>query len=550
MTTGQPEPWSTRWRYRFSGLAAAVVMFCLSLTPSLLPRGYLFQGLISGLLAAIGYGLGTLAVWLGEQVAGRTAPRVGPMAWKVFAGAATIACVVFLYLGSRWQTQIHHLIGLDPPPRIGYLLVLPIAVVTAAGWVGLARLLRRAAQRLGAFLSRWITAAAARVAAGLVVVLLLLGILNGVVLRAAFNAADASFRTLNGETHADVAAPADPMRSGGPGSLVTWDSLGNQGRQFIGGSTEVTRLEQFGGPGARPPIRVYVGLDASESSRQRAALAVRELRRTGAFDRAVLCLITTTGTGWVNEQAVDPLEYMYRGDTALVATQYSYLPSPISFLVDKERARDAGRDLFDAVYAEWSRLPTTDRPKLLVLGESLGSFGAEAAFSGPADIRNRTDGMLLIGPPNSNQLWNEFRTDRDPGSPEVLPVYENGATIRFAADPADLTRPAGAWTTPRVVYLQYPSDPITWWSPRLMVSRPDWLTEPRGADVLPAVRWYPFVTFWQVTADMAVSNNVPAGHGHNFGATPTAAWAQIAAPPGWTSERTSALARLLADSGR
>ena len=46
--------------------------------------------------------------------------------------------------------------------------------------------------------------------------------------------------------------------------------------------------------------------------------------------------------------AVDPMEYMYNGDTAMVAMQYSYLPSWISFLVDKERAREAGRDLFDA----------------------------------------------------------------------------------------------------------------------------------------------------------------------------------------------------------
>ena len=87
-----------------------------------------------------------------------------------------------------------------------------------------------------------------------------------------------------------------------------------------------------------------------------------------------------------------------------------------------------------------------------------------------------------------------------------------------------------------MVYLQHPSDPITWWSPALMVRRPDWLAEPRGYDVLPSMRWFPFVTFWQVTADMAVSNGVPAGHGHNFGATPVAAWAHIAPPDGWTAD--------------
>ena len=130
----------------------------------------------------------------------------------------------------------------------------------------------------------------------------------------------------------------------------------------------------------------------------------------------------------------------------------------------------------------WSRLPLGQRPQLLVFGESLGSFGAESAFSGVDDIRNRVDGMLLVGPPNRNELWRELVADRDPGSPEVLPTYEQGATVRFAADPAtDLDRPATAWDQPRVVYLQHPSDPIVWWAPRLMVSRPDWLAEPRGA---------------------------------------------------------------------
>jgi uncharacterized membrane protein len=195
----------------------------------------------------------------------------------------------------------------------------------------------------------------------------------------------------------------------------------------------------------------------------------------------------------------------------------------------------------------WSRLPRETRPKLLVFGESLGSFGAEAAFSGTDDIRNRTDGMLLVGPPNRNQLWTGYVTDRDPGSPEVLPLIDQGSTVRFAAVPADLDRPTASWETPRVIYLQYPSDPITWWSPRLMVRRPDWLTEPRGSDVLPSMRWYPFVTFWQVSADMAFANGVPAGHGHNFGAMPVMAWAQIAPPEGWTAARTASLTQLISE---
>src|SRR5262245_22688766 len=47
----------TFWRHLcFGGLAGALVFFCLSLTPSLLPRGWGVQGLLSGITTVIGYG--------------------------------------------------------------------------------------------------------------------------------------------------------------------------------------------------------------------------------------------------------------------------------------------------------------------------------------------------------------------------------------------------------------------------------------------------------------------------------------------------------------
>ena len=45
-------------RLDFLGIAFGALFFCLSLTPSLLPRDWLFQGLIGGVNAAIGYGIG------------------------------------------------------------------------------------------------------------------------------------------------------------------------------------------------------------------------------------------------------------------------------------------------------------------------------------------------------------------------------------------------------------------------------------------------------------------------------------------------------------
>jgi uncharacterized membrane protein len=414
-------------------------------------------------------------------------------------------------------------------------------------FVGIGRLLRRFALWVARVLGRWIPPLPARLLGVLAAVVIAVFVLNGVLIDGLMTGVNNTFKTINGETNPAVSAPTESTRSGGPNSLVSWASLGNQGRTFIGSGPTTDQLRQFNG-GAEPkaPIRVYTGLESASSPHDRAALAVQELQRTGAFSRKVLCVITTTGTGWVNLKAVDPLEYMYNGDTALVGMQYSYLPSWLSFLVDKARAREAGRELFNQVYDAWSHLPEGQRPRLLAFGESLGSFGAESAFSGAADMSQRTSGMLLVGPPNANTLWTDFVSERESGTRMVLPVYDQGETVRFGNRPSDLDSPSSTWDNPRVVYMQHPSDPIVWWSPRLMLNRPDWLAEKRGADVLPNMRWYPFVTFWQVTADMVYSTGVPPGHGHSYGTQSMHAWVDIVPPDGWTADKTAALDTIVA----
>ncbi|MCV7063253.1 hypothetical protein H7I76_28690, partial [Mycolicibacterium vaccae] len=47
-------------RLKYVGIAFGALFFCLSLTPSLLPRDWIFQGLVGGINAAFGYGLGVV----------------------------------------------------------------------------------------------------------------------------------------------------------------------------------------------------------------------------------------------------------------------------------------------------------------------------------------------------------------------------------------------------------------------------------------------------------------------------------------------------------
>lgn len=94
-----------------------------------------------------------------------------------------------------------------------------------------------------------------------------------------------------------------------------------------------------------------------------------------------------------------------------------------------------------------------------------------------------------------------------------------------------------------MVYLQNASDPVVWWSSDLFLHRPQWLEAPLGPDITPAIRWFPVVTFWQTSVDMAVSYGVEAPHGHRYGAGPVDGWAAIVPREGWTGEDTERLRR-------
>jgi uncharacterized membrane protein len=506
---------------------------------------------MSGITVAIGYAIGLFVGWLLRSlIPWRGSPAARRAARRTLAVATLILVPFFGVLGAQWQHDIRALVDASQPSEARYVLVVVVSWLIALLLITVARSVRWLVRLVARLLARFIPA---RLATGVsVLVVCVLGgfLVTGLLSRLATGAANSIFSGADSGTAASVTQPASDLRSGGPASLVRWSTLGRQGRTFVAGGPTPAMIAAFTGTPAMEPIRVYVGLKSAPSIAAESTLAVRELERTGAFRRKVLVVATTTGTGWLNPSMIDPLEYMYDGDTAVAAIQYSFLPSWISFIVDKAPAQEAGRDLFDAIYTHWHQLPAHQRPKLVVFGESLGSFGGEAAFSGADDLRDRTSGVLWVGPTNSNTLWSRFTAQRDRGSPAWLPVYAGGRTVRFAYVPAELIdagATGAAWPHPRVVYLQNPSDPIVWWSWSLAFHQPDWLNSPLAPDVSSAMRWYPLVTFWQVSADLALASAPPAGHGHTYGMLQAAAaWSAIVPPPGWTAARTAALGDLQA----
>jgi uncharacterized membrane protein len=537
---GRVRRWWAKWDH--AGLVGGLLFLVVSLMPSLLPRTWVVQGLVTGISFAFGYGVALIIMWVVRHLVHvQISSTVRRNARRVVQVLTVIVVPTMLWLGHSWQNDIRRAVHYPEQSRYLYLGVLIVAALTTMALVGLARLVRKLYRWVARKLRRWIPPRAAQITGAVLVVLLVWGFVVGIVGNGLRAILDEVFSVADHGTHANTVQPTSPLRSGSPASEVSWKSLGLEGRTFIAGGPTAAQISKLTGRPAMTPIRAYAGRESASSLHGEAMLVLDELKRTHAFDRQVLALATSTGTGWIDPCEADSLEYMFGGNTAIASMQYSYYPSWISFLIDRPRALEAGRELFDTVYPYWKGLPAAHRPRLVVFGESLGTFGASAAFSNSDDLLARTDGALFAGPPNSTTMWQSLTDSRRPGSLERLPVVGNGQTIRFAANASQLREPDGTLTHPHVVFLQHGSDPIVWWTPALLWSEPDWLTEPRAPDVIPQTHWYPIVSFWQITCDMIAAASPPPGYGHDYGAEIITAWDAILHPPQWTDHDTAAL---------
>ncbi|BDH57497.1 alpha/beta-hydrolase family protein [Tsukamurella sp. PLM1] len=441
----------------------------------------------------------------------------------------------------RWQDGVRALMDMRPGSNLWYVLTPVVAFVVAALLISAVRVLRDLALLAGRRANRFlkIPLPAAKVLGFIWIALLLFLFVNDIGFRAFTAGANRVASATNDQELPEFPQPTAPQRSGSPGSAAAWSGLGNEGRKFVAGGLRAADLRRFTTRPVTEPVRVYVGLENADTPTERISLLHRELARTGALDRKHVVVIPTTGSGWVNPTAARAVELMYDGDVALVAMQYSYLPSWISFVTDGEASLESGKRLIDAVLTDVRARPAEHRPKLLVMGESLGTRAGEGAFAGLPDIREKVDGVVWLGPPRANPIHSAITDRRDLGTPEVLPTYTDGLIVRFTDGQRSLADSGGAeWLAPHIVYVQHPSDPVVWWSPELMLRQPDWLREPPGRDRSSAMAWYPFVTFWQVSADLANAAGVPDGHGHNYGTAVVDAFAAVLPPEGWTAADT------------
>ncbi|MFC9514465.1 alpha/beta-hydrolase family protein [Nocardiaceae bacterium NPDC056970] len=333
-----------------------------SLAPSLLPRGPVVQGVLTGVLVALGWGVATVArrLWSGTRAPHRDARVVA-----LVLGCAALAWSVAT--ANHWQNAVRAAMS---APAIGaghWAEVTFWAGATGLVLFGIARGTRGVARRLGLL-------------RGVALTIVVGTVLIAAAAPATADAAAQHFRS--------ASARIDPtLGPGDPHSLVPWSTLGAEGRRFVAGTSDPRS------------VRTYVGLDSAADVSARARLAAAELDRAGGLRRSHVVVAVPTGSGWIDGEAARGLERRFAGDVAIVGQQYSYAPSWATFVFGRADAEESARALFAAVSERIGQLPAAERPALHVYGQSLGSIGGSAIFDSDADQRTRACSVVWAGPP-------------------------------------------------------------------------------------------------------------------------------------------------------
>ncbi len=508
--------------------AAALVGYAAAYTPSLLPRPWYFQGLVAGLGAMAAFQSGLLVRSTISLATRKFPPRTislramtttGRIAGALAGLGATIAIPA---LATRWQrANADHVEN----PAHSPLWAVGSAATAAAVfsllaaqwrfmvWASSHLHIRVASKMTNAILARIISTLTVLATTGLV--------FDRVLMRGLMLVVTSASARVDLRTPPNVVQPTTELHSGSPASNESWDRLGLQGKRFTCAGPSRERIEEVCGGQAMQPIRAYASMNR-RTIPQVVDAVLAEMDRTDAWSRSRILLVTTTGRGNVNEWSASTFEYLTRGDCATVAMQYSGLPSAVTMIADKQDPVRASRLLYQAVTERIAALPAERRPLIYLGGESLGAFGSTGIIDGIEDLPTSAAGAVWTGCPDFSPLQEALIEARDPGSDTIFPVVDGGRHVRFAMTPEQLVVPThgghlGPWEFPRYVFLRNETDPVTFWNPRLLWRRPQWLTDMTGTNTpMGRMRWWPFITFWQITSDMPVCRDVRAGFGHKY----------------------------------
>lgn len=303
--------------------------------------------------------------------------------------------------------------------------------------------------------------------------------------------------------------------SGGPGSLAPRETLDFEGTRFIGGAVPSEDIVALLGDGeAIDPIRVFVGVNTAPTPAARARVAVDELERLGALERSRILVCSPPLRGYVNPVPVKTHEVLSRGDVASVTVQY-YDRATVLMPAKVPVAALTHRLVLQELRHRLDQRPGP-HPQVEIYGESLGAWASQNVFlkDGLASLDALGVGRALwAGTPAFSRLRRWLASGRLPRDERVAFVSCRGLYELARADRSAL----------RFVFLYRRVDPVVLFSGLdLLWRRPAWLDR-HGADrwqELGRIRWFPGVTFVQLTGDLLRATRwtggIPQAAAHDY----------------------------------
>lgn len=259
--------------------------------------------------------------------------------------------------------------------------------------------------------------------------------------------------------------PTMPTVSCGPNSLVDFDAIGKEGRRFVLMTLRTPQITNVMGEAAVDPVRAVIPREGTIA--ERADLAAAELEALGAFERSVIVVASPTGVGYVNYVMAEALEYLTRGNCAIVVPQYAMVPSALALNKTGE-GTELQAAVLGAIAQRIHRIPPARRPRLYQFGESLGAQVAldVAAVGGIArlDSLDVTAGLYL-GVPFRSRAWHQW--------------WQNAAAIDPQGRLTLVSQPDRAPDQPGMhLMVVHDDDPVNKFAYTMFVRRPWWFGAP------------------------------------------------------------------------
>jgi uncharacterized membrane protein len=293
---------------------------------------------------------------------------------------------------------------------------------------------------------------------------------------------------------------------------VAFDAIGTEGRRFVLMALTPEQITAVMGEPAKAPVRAVAGFGSASTAQDRAKIALVELERLGGFERSLIVVAAPTGVGYVNYSFAEAVEYLTRGDCAIIVPQYALVPSALA--LKETREGEAQQELILAgIRDRIAAMPEGSRPRVVQFGESLG---AEVALDVAARGTDRFEELgvergLYLGTPFRTALWESWFSERTLVDPKGLI-----GLVSQASEIADLPESA------KHVMVVHHDDPINKFDYAALVRAPWWMGPPetRPAGVPRETAFRPVITFIITLIDLKNGMNSKPGQfvrlGHDY----------------------------------